>query len=245
MLIIGSKLHSFAQLLESDTARISYALGSSLYLSRGNVDRFLWRNEVSVKHIRKEIGLSTENTYIYGTFGGRQTENDISSRNFLYLTPKNSMYPYMMLWIESHFRKQIDLRYQIGPGISWNVWEKPEHLIKLSLTGTYEVSDFDGSDFQIIGNQNSSVISTWRLTGRIYASHHLLQRKLNMMWEIWYQPSIESIDNYRYNIHTLWQVPISKSLYFFLRLDYSYEHVALVRISQDDLIWTVGFNFKR
>ena len=53
-----------------------------------------------------------------------------------------------MGWIETNLRRRIGFRYQIGPGASWRVWQSEGHLAKLSLTGTYESTQYNAVVFQ-------------------------------------------------------------------------------------------------
>lgn len=229
-----------AQLLEQDTTDWSATLAGSFFLSTGNVDRLLLRADAAVKHLGRGWGFSAEQTYQYGTFGAFQTENDLFSRNFLYYQPRRKLYPYAMVWLESNFRKRIDFRYQVGPGITWKVLDTQHSLIKLSLTGTYERTDFAGNDFVHADPQSSQVIETLRLTGRLYGAHKLFHDRLSLLYEGWFQQSDRFRSNYRFHTNVVMQVPISRTLALQSRLNYLYEHVVLRGVSPGDLYLTAG-----
>ena len=229
-----------AQLLEKDTTAWSSALAGSFFLSTGNVDRLLLRADAAVKHLAPGWGFSSEQTYQYGTFGAFQTENDLFSRNFLYYQPRKQVYPYAMLWLESNYRKRIDFRYQVGPGVSWNLLGSDKHRMKCSLTGTYERTHFAGNDFVNADPQSSAVIETLRLTGRIYGTHRLAGGKLLLLYEGWFQQSLRFRSNYRFHTHVVVQAPISRTVSLQSRLDYLYEHVVLRGVAPGDLYLTVG-----
>lgn len=234
---------SVAQLLKQDTARWSYRLSGGVYLSAGNVDRLLLRGGAGVKHVQPDWGFSSGNTYLYGTFGGFQTENDWFSKNFLYLYPKSRLYPYLMGWLETNFRRRIGFRYQIGPGGSYNLVAGDHHLVKLSLTGTYEHTNFDGNEFVNLPPQETDIVQTFRLTGRLYGSHRI-GKKVGLNYEFWFQQSLEDSDNYRYHIDAEVSAPLSQSFSIQTQLNYSYENVVVESVEKGDLLWTVGLNFK-
>ncbi len=229
-----------AQLLEKDTTAWSATLAGSFFLSTGNVDRLLLRADAAVRHLAPGWGFSAEQTYQYGTFGAFQTENDLFSRNFLYYQPRKRVYPYAMLWLESNYRKRIDFRYQVGPGLSWRVIGGGKHLVKFSLTGTYERTHFAGNDFVNADSQSSPIIETLRLTGRLYGTHRLAGGKLSLLYEGWFQQSLRFRNNYRFHTHVLVQAPLSRAVSLQSRLDYLYEHVVLRGVAPGDLYLTVG-----
>ncbi|MEZ4961124.1 MAG: DUF481 domain-containing protein [Saprospiraceae bacterium] len=234
-----------AQLLERDTARWSFALASSFFISKGNVDRLLWKSDASLKHLGPGWGASTDNTYLYGSFGGFKTERDFFSRNFLYLQPKKRIYPYLMGWLEKNLRRKIDFRYQLGPGATWVALKKESHALKFSLTATYEHTDFNSNDFLNAEPQSSDVIETWRLTGRLFGYHGLWKDRLRLQYEFWYQQSLQHGDNYRYHTDVSIQAPLSKAFSVKINLNYSFENVVLRGVKQGDLFWTMGLNFKK
>lgn len=234
-----------AQLLERDTARWSYALASGFFLSRGNVDRVLWKSDASLKHVQPDWGFSSDNTYLHGSFGGFRTERDFVSRNFLYLRPKARIYPYLMGWLETNLRRKIDFRYQLGPGATLAFLKKENTLLKLSLTATYEHTDFKNGNFVNAEPQVSGAIATWRLTGRLFGYHGLFQDKLRLQYEFWYQQSPEFQENYRYHTEVSVQAPVSKAFSVKINLNYAFENVALEGVKQGDLLWTMGLNFKK
>ena len=127
-----------AQLNESDSIHWQVKFNSTASVLDGNVARTLLLNRIEVAHANKNWGVSTRNDYQYGLTRYVLTENDIISYNFFYLKPLNKIYPYFMGLVETNLRRKIDFRYQVGPGVSWNVINKKTSMLKLSATGTYE-----------------------------------------------------------------------------------------------------------
>jgi hypothetical protein len=85
---------AFAQLTDIDTLPWQYRLSATGSLLTGNVERLLLISGGELAHVQKILGFKTGNTFQYGTIRKRQTEDDLVSRNFLYLFPQARFYPY-------------------------------------------------------------------------------------------------------------------------------------------------------
>lgn len=240
ILLHGSVL---AQLTESDTLRFGYRFNVNGSWITGNVERLLITNNLDLSHIGKSIGVKSSNNYTYGTIYGFKTENDIFSRNFVYLHPKRRIYPYAMLWVQSSKRQQIDFRYQVGLGASISVIQKPNHQLKISTTLSQENTRYQGTTFNIEPeNLKVDEVSNWRGTVRLLGNHHIVNNKLILKYETWYQPAFDDANNWRYFIQTALEIPLSRHFSFRSALIYSHENIVLSTIKQDDKILTFGLN---
>ena len=242
-LLLSGVYSSHAQLLESDTARWQLQLSSSLYLNQGNVDRLLWRNGLAVKHLQEQWGFSSRQQYLRGTFSGFKTENDWLSTNFLYYRPRQRWYPYLMGWLETNLRRRIGFRYQAGPGVSWRAWQSAGHLVKLSLTGTFESTQYDAVVFAappagLEGNH----LGLYRLTGRLWAQHRL-GGNLWLQYEYWWQQAFRQAENYRWYFDAQLRVNLKKGLNGLASLLYSYEPFVPEGVKRRDLLFTVGLQY--
>jgi Protein of unknown function, DUF481 len=230
---------SLAQLNESDSIRWQIKFNSTTSVLDGNVARTLLLNRVELAHANHNWGISTRNDYQYGLTRYVLTENDVISYNFFYLKPWSKIYPYIMGLLETNLRRKIDFRYQIGPGVSWNVVDKNRSLVKLSLTGTYENTRYGGTLFDEEVFNGSNVIETWRVTGRIFGKHSL-KSKVRISYEFWWQQSLNEQVNYRYHTEEAIEFPVTKHIAFRTAVRYSYENIELVGLKPYDLFWTYG-----
>jgi hypothetical protein len=230
----------FAQLNESDSIPWQIKFNSTASVLDGNVARTLLLNRIEISHSNARWGVSTRNDYQYGRTFYKLTENDVISSNFLYLKPLSNVYPYVMGLVETNLRRKIDFRYQVGPGVSWNVVNKKPSLVKLSLTGTYENTRFGGTIFDDEKYNGSNVIETWRLTGRIFGKHSF-KNKVRVSYEFWWQQSLSEQINYRYHTEEAIEFPIAKHIAFRTAVRYSYENIELLGLKPFDLFWTYGF----
>ncbi len=228
-----------AQLNESDSIRWQVKLNATGSVLDGNVARTLLLHRLEVAHANKNWGLSTRNDYQYGTTRYMLTESDVISTNFFYFKPLNKVYPYLMGLLETNLRRKIDFRYQVGPGVTWNVLNDKSSLVKLSVTATYENTRFAGSIFDDNKYNGSNTIETWRATGRIFG-RHVLKSKLKFTYEFWWQQSLDEQINYRYHTEEALEFPIVKHVAFRTGVRYSYENIELVGLKPFDLFWTYG-----
>lgn len=232
-----------AQLTERDTVRFGYKLSVNGSWITGNVERLIINNNLDLSHSGKHIGLKTSNTYTYGTIFKQKTENDIFSRNFIYLNPRKRFYPYAMLWLQNSLRQKIDFRYQAGMGVTYGLIRQPKHQLKLSTTITREQTRYDGTVFfETPQNLSENKIDNWRSTFRVLGEHRLLNGKLKAHYESWYQPAFDDGNNWRYFINAVLELPISKFVSFRSALIYSHENIVLSTIKRDDKLVTFGLS---
>ncbi|MDX2302948.1 MAG: DUF481 domain-containing protein [Microscillaceae bacterium] len=240
ILLLSCTLTTKAQLTESDTLLWGYQWSSSASYLSGNVERFLWINRFAFSHSEEVWGFKSSTHHQYGTIRRQLTENDVISKNFVYLYPRKRFYPFMILWLESHQRRAIDFRYQWGAGLSYVLIQKANHRLKPSLKVTYEKSKFQRNDFEEDRFDNSFEIDTWRLAGRLIGSHFLWKRKLNFSYEFWYQQSLQTWDNYRYYVDMKLSFAINKLLALQALFSQSYESIVLEGVQRKDTYFSYG-----
>lgn len=245
ILFIGLFLseNALAQLTETDTLRFGYRFNANGSWITGNVERLLITNNLDLSHVSRTIGLKSSNNYTYGTIFGRTTEDDIFSRNFLYIFPKRKIYPYAMFWAQSSTRQQIAFRYQAGLGVSISIIRKPNHQLKVSTTISQERTRYQGTTFNVNPeNLDVDEISNWRSTVRLLGSHRIANGTMTIKYETWYQPALDDANNWRYFLQTALEIPVSRHFSFRSALLYSHENIVLNTIRQDDKILTFGLN---
>lgn len=235
---------SYAQFTESDTLQFGYRLNVNGSWITGNVDRLLINGNGELSHVGKVIGLKSANSYVYGQIFKQETENDIFSRNFIYLSPRAKIYPYAMLWLQNSKRLGIKFRHQAGLGVTYRVMQAMGQTVKVSATVTQEETRYNGSDFAIEpANLNGDEVITWRATIRLFASHELIGNRVVFHYETWYQPALDDSNNWRYYLNASMDVPFSKHFSFRAAVLYSHEQVVLTTIKRDDKIVTFGLNW--
>ncbi|ULQ56812.1 DUF481 domain-containing protein [Flavihumibacter rivuli] len=247
ILILFLPLVSAAQLTETDTLPFGYRLTANGSWITGNVERLLLIGTADLYTVHEQWAFRTANTYQYGTIAKNLTENDLFSRNFFYLHPRQRFYPYLMAWVETNKRREIALRYQYGPGISWAALSKQDNQLKLSFTLTYESAEYSRNNFGNSRYDNDPFIETFRGTIRVYGQHRLLNNKLKFRYECWGQQSFEDRQNYRLHGEFALELPLTSMTSFRVGYNYNYESIVLEGIKKRDGFLLFGIavaNFK-
>ena len=138
----------FAQINESDTLSVKASISLTGFYQRGNVETVIFRAKsgFSFKPWKKWV-FKNQNSYVYQEFGKEKADEDILSLNFLYLNPEQKIYPFVLGFVSTNYRRAIDLRYLFGAGVTFQILEKEKDWLKLSLSSEYENTNFSNTDF--------------------------------------------------------------------------------------------------
>ncbi len=234
-----------AQLNESDTLLLQYQLALNGSYQSGNlkVVTLLSRLETSVAP-SAHWALKTQNFWRYQAFYDRKSDHDFASRNFLYLGQRRRVYPFLMGFLSANFRRKVDRRYFVGPGLTWQLLRRPEQTMKFSAAAVYESTRFAGQAYNHRAYDGSAYIRTWRATLRLAGQHRVLERRLRVGYEIYVQPSLERADNFRWLAEQSLEMSLWKALSFLTFLQYSHENVVVQGVQPDDLIITFGLGWR-
>lgn len=234
-----------AQLSEVDTLRWQYRFTATGNWSRGNVEQFVGLGTAEVAHVQEQWGFKSALNYQYGTFLYRQTLGEGIWRNFVYGNPRARLYPYLMLWYQQSYQRGIDHRTQIGPGMTYVLLRRKGQLLKLSATGTYEANTFRSATFLERPDLTTTELATWRMTGRLYGEHKLLEGAMRLQYELWVQPSLTDTDNLRAHVEAALSIPLKKGFALRQAVNWSYESVVQQRNTYEDLLWTFGLSYQK
>lgn len=235
----------WAQLSEVDTLRWQYRFTATGNWTRGNVEQFIVLGSAEVAHVRERWGFKSAVNCQYGTFFYRQTLGEGIWRNFVYVNPRARLYPYLMLWYQQSHQRGIDQRTQVGPGITYVLLRKGTQLLKISATGTYETNRFRTPFFRERPELTRAELTTWRITGRIFGEHKLLEGIMRLQYEIWVQPSLTDTDNLRAHVEAALSIPLKKGFALRQAVNWSYESVVQQRNAYQDLLWTFGISYQK
>ena len=235
---------ALAQLNENDSIPLQMKFTATGSYLDGIVNRLLLINRAEVAYVQPAWGVSSRNDYQYGRTFYKQTESDVLSYNFFYLNPLRRFYPYAMLLIETNHRRRVNFRYQPGIGMSYNLIQQANNLLKLSLTGSFEHSSYGGTEFEYYESkaESANVVETVRATGRVFGRHRFFNNKLRLLYEFWFQQSVLDRQNYRYHTDDALEVPLNRHVAVRVGFRYSYEHVELAGNKPYDLFLTYGIS---
>ncbi|GAB4432987.1 MAG: hypothetical protein OHK0011_15940 [Turneriella sp.] len=214
--------------------------GASLFYNSGNLERVLTRGEFLASHHNPQWAISTNTNYTWGTFGPLQTEDDWSSRNFVYAWPHARVYPFAMHWLETGLRRRIALRNQAGAGGTVALLSSPESVLKFSLMLSAEATDYRSAAYLPDGELQSSERPLPRFTPRLYFRQRVAPL-LNLTAEFWYQQSIRTANDYRWHVESGLEFQLAKSIALKTMAIWHYESAVPLAVRRYDVLWTVGF----
>ena len=233
------------QINESDTLNFQARLSLTGIWQEGNVETSIFRakTDLSYKPWKKWV-IKTQNSYVYQAFGKQKADEDILSLNFLYFDPEKKIYPLLLGFVSTNFRREIDLRYLFGAGVTYQILKSKDDWLKVSISSEYEQTDFASTTFNRSVYNGNSAINTFRGTIWINGKHQLFGKKIVFTHESYFQPSLEQGNNFRWQADLGLQLPIWKFLDFKVNYLHTFESVVIEDQKQEDRLLTFGFTLK-
>lgn len=214
------------------------------YVNTGNVERVLLRGDAAFSYHNLTSALSTATSYIWGTYSGNRAENDWSNRNFLYAFPEAKVYPFVMHWLETGYRRKIDMRNQAGVGGTWAILSSPDIILKLSLMLSGEATDYSAPAYLPDDLQQTTERPLLRATPRVYFRQNLGSDGKALVSELWYQQALKTQNDYRWHWETGIEWALGKTLSLKTLCVYHFESAVPQRVVRQDLAWTFGVTAK-
>lgn len=243
--ILFLPLFVHAQINESDTLKLKANLSLSGLYQGGNVETLIFRakNELTYKPLKKWV-FKTTNSYIYQEFGKEKADEDILSLNFLSFNPDKRLYPQVLGFFSTNFRREIDIRYLFGAGVTYQILTKEKNWLKTSLSSEFERTDFKKNTFNVSQYNGLSTIETMRATVWLNGKHHIFKDKVIFGHQSYFQPSLEESDNYRWSTDLSLEFPLIKYINFKINYLHTSESVVVADQKEQDQFLTFGFTVK-
>lgn len=230
---------------QMDSLKVKANLSLTGFLQAGNVQTLIFRAKSDLNLIPwKNWVFKTKNSYIYQEFGKEKADEDILSLNFLYINPNRKMYPLFLGFVSTNFRREIDLRYLVGTGVTFELYKKDKNWFKCSVTSEFERTRFKQASFNINDYNGDSTVSTWRGTLWVNGKYYVFKDKLILSHESYIQPSLQQGNNYRWQADLGVEFPIWKYLNFKINYLHSYESLVIANQEREDQFLTFGFTIK-
>ncbi|WP_115461400.1 DUF481 domain-containing protein [Winogradskyella aurantiaca] len=231
-----------AQLNESDSLKTKASLSLTGLWQGGNVQTLIFRARADFStELWGKTVFKTQNSYIYQEFGKEKADEDILSLNFLYFNPKRKIYPLALGFVSSNFRRQIDVRYIVGGGASFEVYKKKQNFLKFSLTSEFEFTNYKSAEFNYEQYNGDRTIDTWRATIWINGKYYFFKKAMILAHEMYFQPSVLDRNNFRWSADLSLNFPIWKYLSFKINYLHTSERIVIAGQKQDDQFLTLGF----
>ncbi len=235
---------SIAQINESDTTRFQLRASVTGNYQEGNVNLFLVRGKLDVSlRLNKHIVFKSQNANLYQEFSNNKADNDIFSRNYLYLNPTKKWYPFIITYINTNFRRKIDYRYFTGIGGTYRLFNNVNNTIKISLSAVQEKTHFNTSTFNDDRYNGSNSIELCRSTLYLGGWYYVAKTKLRFYYDAYYQIAMNYASNYRSQIDVGIDFPVWKGLAFNSSFNFTHENIVPLGIEQQDKIVSLGCSY--
>lgn len=234
-----------AQINESDTIKLKADLGLTGFMQQGNVETVIFRAKSSITYKPwKKWVYKTINSYVYQEFGQTKADEDILSLNFIYFNPERKIYPLVLGFISTNFRREIELRSLFGAGFTYQVLNQKDNWLKVSVSSEYEQTRFNKVDFNRPEYDGNRSINTFRSTIWVSGKYEFFDKKIILKHESYFQPSLQSGNNYRWQTDTALELPIWKFLNFKINYTHTFESIVVANQKEEDRFLTFGFTLK-
>jgi hypothetical protein len=234
-----------AQSNKSDTLRVKTSLSVTGFYQSGNVDALIFRvnSTLRLKLVENWV-FKTKNSYVYQEFGKNKADEDILSLNFLYFNPDQKIYPLLLGFVSTNFRREIALRSLFGAGVMYQVLNHDKYWLKLAISSEYEQTRFRRDAFNRSAYDGNQAINTLRGTIWINGNYHLFKKKIILKHELYFQPSLEQSNNFRWQADVSIELPIWTFLSFQINYLQMFESIVIKNQKQEDRFLTFGLSLK-
>ncbi len=245
LMILITQTKGLSQLNESDTSGFQMRIGASGFRQSGNVDLGIIRSKLDlVIRLSNMLTFKSQNNTLYQQFNGFTADNDLNSRNFLYYQSQNKLYPFIIFFAQQNFRRLVDQRIFSGVGMTWQLIQKEQHIVKISATGIYEETKFNANTFNEPYYSGKNFIRIWRPTAYINGEHKSMDRKFTINYTAYWQPGIDKVSNQRFNLEMGAGFQLLKTLSLIINYLYINEEIVPAGINQIDGLFSIGLDYQ-
>jgi hypothetical protein len=244
--MVAGHIAAFAQLNESDTARLQLRAGLSGAWQKGNVELLVLRSKLDgvVADSTGHWVYKTQNSHLYQALGGRRADNDLSSRHYLYYQPRRQVYPFALLYLQTNYRRKLNYRVFGGAGLTVQLLRTPGSNLKVSGGMLFESNRFDAEGFNKPAYNGSPSIALWRGTFYLAGWHQLAQKKVRLFYTAYLQPGLDGNHNHRSSMELGLDLPVWNGLGMQLAYLYVREGVMPLQVRTTDHLFTFGLQYR-
>lgn len=235
---------ALAQLNESDTAKLQLRASLTGNFQQGNVEVTTLRGKLDVVVFKgRSWALKSQNSSLYQAFYTKKADNDLFSRNYLYYRPERLVYPFGIAYVSTNYRRKIDLRYFVGAGATLQITRRPGHSLKLAGGTVYETTHFTASVYNKSRYNGLENITLWRASTWLGGWHYLLNNRLRLYYDAYFQPAFSDTKNYRWQYDIGFDFPLWRGLSFNAMYTCTHENVVITNNKPGDKILTAGLSY--
>lgn len=203
----------------------SFELEVGADLAFSTVDRSVYHGRVRVNNTYGRLRNSGEFRTAYGDAQGRVTENrfDASLKTDLDLNQRK-FFLYNLAGVSMDKIRNIDLRYEIGPGVGYHLIQKPKFTLDVESGAAFEHREFANrsADEHLLFRLAEK--ATWNISSKL---------SMNERFEIF--PNLDQLGEFRIRFEANIRYSFWKNVYLTLGLIDQWESDPAPGVSQNDL----------
>lgn len=233
-----------AQLNESDTLRFQGRGSLTGSSQKGNVDLLTVRGRLDFSVAPQgPFVFKSQNSALYQEFSGRKADADLFSRNYLYYQPSKKWYPFFIAYLSTNFRRKIRFRHFEGAGLTYQLFNRRNQVMKVSASTVYESTLFSEANYNYPAFDGDKTIRLWRATAYLGGWTYLLDRHLRIFYDAYWQPAFSKKSNFRTQFELGLDLAVWKGLSVTGFYNYTHENLVVRNVKQDDRILTWGLSY--
>jgi hypothetical protein len=244
IILLWCAANCFAQLNESDTAKFQMRVSLTGNYQQGNVEVLNIKSKMDFSFsMHRSWVFKSQNSSLYQAFYTKKADNDVFSRNYLYYNPQHKGYPFAIAYISTNFRRKIGSRYFTGAGITLQAVNTKKTVLKISASAVYESTVFKSTAYNYAEYNGADKISLWR--GTLYAGGwaYILQKRVRLYYDSYWQPAFNNRHNYRTQFDIGADASLWKGLSFNTLFALTHENVTVNNILKNDKMLTFGLAY--
>lgn len=245
LFILMNSIQLFAQINEADTMQLQLRASMSGNYQQGNVEFLSLRGKLDFSIVPNENWVfKSQNSSLYQSFFGNKADSDVFSRNYIYYQTQHHIYPFGMMYISSNFRRNIDLRYFAGAGLTYKIINREKNILKVSTSVVYENTHFSNYNYNFSEYDGHQKINVWRATFYFGGWTQLFQNRFRLFYDGFWQPGLSDQNNHRTQLELGLDFPVWKGSSFSIFYSNMFESLVSDKIKQDDKILTFGLSYQ-
>lgn len=233
----------FSQNITNDSTKLKAKFMASGVLLNGNATRVLLFNKFDFEYVGKGYNIIAWQDYTYGTANGNKTENDFRSENFIDINPTKKFVPFVRLFFETNFLRQIDFRYQPGAGVAYYFVRNPENTFRTFFALSYENSKYNNPLLVNAPNLGNSTVAYWGGIIGMIGNHRIFNDRVGVNYRLYNQQGFSYKNAYRSFYELGVSYKLSRHIALQTNARYSYEKIVPTGFKPFDFNWTYGLTF--
>jgi hypothetical protein len=212
--------------------KFKYRVALDGILTKGNVNRALITFRNIFTYELKKITINMNTYAATGSQSKNLAEEELLNNLTIHHNLTKRLYILGINTFEHSHLRGINLRWQAGGGLGFNLWKSDTNSLTISNAFLYESTDFS----------KIPDIKTVRNSTRLKGQHSFRHKHLLIMHETFFQPSVINISNITFRTNITISIPVTKFTSIRLTCNDSYETIIQPGKKNNDFQLTFGFS---